>query len=717
MMGNVKKNGRGFSFKYLPAELWILLIWLLTVLLVNPLGEFPVNDDWAYSKNVWHLVENGELYFSDWPGMTLFSQTLIGAGFTTIFGFSFSALRILTLIMGIASILLVFRFLLNTGIRKRQAFFTSVVLMFSPLFLALSFTFMTEIYFYFFTLLALLFYYQYLSGGRGFSILLCSFFILVAMLIRQTALIIPLAILLVEILRPQLNLKRILFSTIPLLITLSGYLVFVQWLDFSGNMSGNFGRAGELFMNLRNNKPDYFISKAGTLLMYPGLFLLPLTFRYLSDIRLPGSWPVWMLWILVLALLALFLAMGFSDFPVPNVFYNLGIGPRLLRDSYWGNNISPVLSPALWTCIRILAAGGALLLGVVLLGGLQGIKFRQGWMENPRNAVKIFLAVILGGILFYIELNRFFFDRYTMVVILLAALLLTSLPVSRPGRIGRIASLLVFALIALFSIAAVRDFMEWSRTRWKALDYLVDEKGVNRRMIDGGLEFNGWFETGPFNPSNPDEKSWWFVTEDEYVVSWGPIDGFQHYASFPYYRYLFPGRDSIQVLWHPIEGMIPYDVYPIQVDCETLDHNPEYLLSRSDSIRFEGGKNRSREHARSGQYSVKLTADSKFAFLHRFKEVRPGERFVVRIWKYGGDDMVTIVAGAAEGCGYASQDDVSATDASGWQLLELSLELPDDIDCYRYAIFLWNAGGAEVWLDDLEITRIPAGGGEPGFQE
>ena len=42
------------------------LIWICMILLANPIGDFPLNDDWAYAYSVQHLLQHGELRFSDW---------------------------------------------------------------------------------------------------------------------------------------------------------------------------------------------------------------------------------------------------------------------------------------------------------------------------------------------------------------------------------------------------------------------------------------------------------------------------------------------------------------------------------------------------------------------------------------------------------------------------------------------------------------------------
>ena len=50
---------------------WVcfILFWGIAILLVNPLGEFPLNDDWGYARVVQQLVETGEYDPGTWPVM------------------------------------------------------------------------------------------------------------------------------------------------------------------------------------------------------------------------------------------------------------------------------------------------------------------------------------------------------------------------------------------------------------------------------------------------------------------------------------------------------------------------------------------------------------------------------------------------------------------------------------------------------------------------
>src|SRR5271157_3667611 len=93
---SVRRIGRGDA-----AMLAMLVtIWGLVVLAIDPVGDFPLNDDWSYGLAVKYLVVDGHLRFTDWLSVPLITQVLWGALFTLPLGFSFTALRFSTLVLG-----------------------------------------------------------------------------------------------------------------------------------------------------------------------------------------------------------------------------------------------------------------------------------------------------------------------------------------------------------------------------------------------------------------------------------------------------------------------------------------------------------------------------------------------------------------------------------------------------------------------------------------
>ena len=45
---------------------------------VNPIGDFPLNDDWAWGRAVKTLYEHHELKIPEFAGMSLIAQILWG---------------------------------------------------------------------------------------------------------------------------------------------------------------------------------------------------------------------------------------------------------------------------------------------------------------------------------------------------------------------------------------------------------------------------------------------------------------------------------------------------------------------------------------------------------------------------------------------------------------------------------------------------------------
>ena len=109
-----------------------------------------------------------------------------------------------------------------------------------------------------------------------------------------------------------------------------------------------------------------------------------------------------------------------------------------------------------------------------------------------------------------------------------------------------------------FSVAGTHDYLAWNRARHALLDELRMQDGVKPTRIDGGMEFNAWHlakESG-YAPTDaevkigadPTAKSWWWVVDDEYVVSMRPLAGYELHSSRLYDTWLVPGRASMVML-------------------------------------------------------------------------------------------------------------------------------------------------------------------------
>jgi len=169
------------------------LIWICMIFLANPVGNFPLNDDWAYAYSVQHLLQHGELRFSDWTGPNLFGQVLWGLLFCLPFGFSFSTLRSSTAVLGLVGVLATYGILRELKTSPSIATLEALTLACCPIYFALSLTFMTDVPFTAFAIASLYFFIRGLRTESRLtmagSVVLAS----VAILIRQTGLALSVA--------------------------------------------------------------------------------------------------------------------------------------------------------------------------------------------------------------------------------------------------------------------------------------------------------------------------------------------------------------------------------------------------------------------------------------------------------------------------------------------------------------------------------------------
>jgi hypothetical protein len=143
-----------------------------------------------------------------------------------------------------------------------------------------------------------------------------------------------------------------------------------------------------------------------------------------------------------------------------------------------------------------------------------------------------------------------FVDRYMLwFVPLLMVCVAASAPPRQAGGyrwLTILASVLVLGY-GLFSVAGTHDYFAWNRSRWQALNYVMEELRVSPTEVDGGYEFNGWYGYDKDYLEQPG-VSWWWVRGDEYVVTFGPLDGYGEILRVPYQRWLAAGDGEILVL-------------------------------------------------------------------------------------------------------------------------------------------------------------------------
>jgi hypothetical protein len=536
--------------KNIPFEIYLILIGCLSIFLVNPIGDFPLNDDWAYSQSVWSLYQHGELTMNNWPAMTLVAQVVWGTLFCKVFGLSFLSLRISTLLTGLFGIITYHKLAERFSLNKHVTAFSTLVIFFNPLFFSLSFTFMTDVHFLSFMLFSIYFFFKYLDKEKTTFLLLATLFSVVSTMIRQPGIIIPLAFAL-TLLQKRKDIRRIFIVIIPFTITLGFLLLHSLWLNKIVENPVKVAGINELIGSLISIDLYQILVRISKTFLYAGLFLLPLLMLYWKNIKNNFIKAKLKATIIIIPVVILLL-IGGVHYPANNILYNLGLGPKVLKDSYWNMNLSPHINDQVWIVfMKILSVSGAVMLLLALSPKIRPNKNEFQDQNSPAiDQAKVFLFFIIAGYIILLLISSSYFDRYVIPLLCFASLLIISKKIDYSGFQKYLATGFL-AVMILFSIAATHDYLSWNRARWKAANFLLNELKISPEEIDGGFEFNGWFNAGPCNPHDRKGKSWWFVTDDEYVISFGAVDGYNKIGSFYYSQRLSFNQDSIYILKRP----------------------------------------------------------------------------------------------------------------------------------------------------------------------
>ncbi len=116
----------------------------VALLCIGVYGNFPLNDDWMYGLEVQRMLETGQLHlYGGSPSCAL--HIIIATIVCKLFGFSFVVLRSCGLVFGFACSFLAWAILRQLGISNKTATLAAFVLASNPLFLNLTFGYMTDL--------------------------------------------------------------------------------------------------------------------------------------------------------------------------------------------------------------------------------------------------------------------------------------------------------------------------------------------------------------------------------------------------------------------------------------------------------------------------------------------------------------------------------------------------------------------------------------------
>jgi hypothetical protein len=503
--------------------------WLATIAFVGVTGEFPLNDDWAFARTAWHLLETGRFERVPWVYATSFPNVVLGAGVSALFGPSFEALRASTLVVGWLGLLGGYVLCRQAGAGAGLALLAGAALGWNPVYLNLSFTFMSDVPFAALCTWTLVLGVAGLQQRSARALVGAAILGIAACATRQPGIALFLSLPLVLVVSTRGRWQRIAALGLTLSLAALGTLVAWGWLAGPDDPRAPFTLTRYVREYLASREAVYHaVTQLPVVLAYLGWFLAPLVWATrpttATDRRLE--------WLALGLGSVMLLGLFASDRTMPlglNIVHANGVGPVTLPSAD-ALGEGPVVW---WLGITALCALAASTLAVRIVRAL--------WVRrNGLEGETAWLWLLLFPVVYVCALTvrAPFFDRYLVACLppLLAFLIWAAGSEAAVSRSRRAVGWILAAVTATYAVAGTRDYLEHHRARWALLGPVLEE-GVPPEEIRGGFEFGGLYLFGP---------EWRWVAGDLYRLAFvEQIEGFVP-VSEQSYRTLFPpGRQRL----------------------------------------------------------------------------------------------------------------------------------------------------------------------------
>ncbi|HEV7573215.1 MAG TPA: glycosyltransferase family 39 protein [Thermoanaerobaculia bacterium] len=518
----------------------ILAIWAAAIAFVNPRGNFPIDDDWDFALAAWRFAKSGHFQFTAFTAVSLRAQVLWGALWTRMFGESFDVLRMSTLVLAAATLLIVHRTLLRAGVPRFGRVVATLALGFHPIFFWSSCTFMTEVPFVFASSAALYCFIRAFDGDDGFAWITAGCIAaMTACFLRQTGVTLLAAPLLLALFKRRKRDAMLIGGTIVIFFAM--LILKREWLSGSPQeFAVHFRMWAESTFRLPEQIAVFdhyatFNAQNAALFFLPIAAPLVLLFRRArrTDFVILGVLAALLL-MRVHSLIAIGLPMPYfvspycCDIFAGNIFADLGLGPLALEGAY------PFRLPY---AVRLAITYVSVILAAYLIWAVV--------RRTPRsNASLLAIGAALFGSLILFG-SGLYVDRYSLDS---AWPLVIALPLMIPwqSRAVRAISVAALIVIAIFSTLATQEYFSWNRARWKAIGDLR-ARGVPITAINAGAEPFYLYEL-----SHGDQRMrrihQFGVGERPYTVAFEPLRGKRVIARYAYRGWCGLHRGEVFVL-------------------------------------------------------------------------------------------------------------------------------------------------------------------------
>jgi 4-amino-4-deoxy-L-arabinose transferase-like glycosyltransferase len=527
----------------------VIATYLLAMLVIPTMAPVAISDDWTYTRSVEYLIEEGRFHILSVAAATQVFQLFWGALFAGLFGMTFGALRLSTVVLVLLSGLAFYGLCRELRVSRERSALGTAVYLFNPVLFALAYTFMSDPHYLALMVIAS---YGYVRGLRpGLSgeraTLLGATVAALACLQRPHGALIPLGVVTYLVLSRRLRFSR--SAVVPFLrvvalpaLTFVGYYLFVSrgLPDQQGYFLDEARAAGfaETWLLVRR------LTVIET--VYIGLFVFPLVaaavpaFAALTRLDRSRQWLAVLSWEAILIGGLVWFAGEDRWMPyIPHFLGQAGPGSGDLREA------RPALAGHDAFVAVTIACGVASFLFALAVARSMG---RQ--LGPDRSAAGMIVGLMAWQVVGAVPPSLLFrnwvisLDRYILPLMPFAILLVLwalndvrlVLPLAWP----------LVALLALFSIAGTRDALVFQENVWM-LARQLNNQGVQNTSLDAGYAWDAYhlWEFGVANgiPQKQFTGSWWTdvyapATDSTYIIAGSPIPGYLVLREQPYSAWL-----------------------------------------------------------------------------------------------------------------------------------------------------------------------------------
>ncbi len=523
--------------------LLLILLFILAEIIVNPIADIPLNDDWTYARSVQMSIEKGTIDISPLSSASIFTHIVWGAIFVKIFGFSFTVLRFSTFISALIGLFFLNKLIVNITQSKIAGFLFSALLLFNPIYFNLCNTYMTDVNFITLIILCLYFAFEFYRDQKAVSFILVFVFSLLAILLRQYGVIIPLCF---TVSCLFLKKKRWLYVSLSIAITFVVLYLFKLFEDhlrstLPTNAAYQFSGAkkisdpdviAKLIANLEGRYKILLIH----LFVYGFPFIAIFLIDLFKSFKLYITIPV----VLVSAGLSYFL-FNHLGLPMGNVFGNKFVGAETFYQTFEGGfhyELQHFSKNFDWqvTIAKYIFSTGSIAGFILCI--FKWLKQKGPFMPGSGFTL---VASLLVGYAFIILFTEGFVDRYQLPLILLGSIFFAVCMGKSMGdhKISLI-PLVIFFYIGVFG---TKDYLEMNRKRWEAFYFVKERLGCPPGKINGGYEVSGWTADDPLN-------QWaYFMGVDYhyYLIQYKATNGFKRVRDYEFQRYFPYKKDKISI--------------------------------------------------------------------------------------------------------------------------------------------------------------------------